>query len=307
MNKRIKCSADNILLILTLIGVAVGLTSGILLKKYFVFDESEEREKQLFIQYLGFLGELMMRSFTLVMIPVLLTSIISGITNLGSGQSGKVGSRAFLYYLLTTFIAILIGIVLVLLIEPGYAGDTKNDKNVTKQEFNGSMASTQVQFMDLLRNIVPNNIFEATIHVDYTEIHKDFNDHSKNLTGEKIFELSKKSSPNILGLVIVAIIIALIISKLGEKAKSLKNLIDALNDVVMKAIMYIMWFVPFGVASLISKAIYDMDTNLGDTMEQVAWYFATVFIGLMIHWFIVLPIIFFVIVRTNPYKYMPQR
>ena len=214
-----------------------------------------------------------------------------------------------LYYLLTTFIAILIGIILVLIIEPGYAGNTSNaknetDKNIVNQEFNSSLASTQVQFMDLLRNIVPKNIFEATIHVDYTEIHKDFSNHSKTLSGETIFKLSKKSSPNILGLVIVAIIMALIISKLGEKAKSLKNLIDALNDVVMKAIMYIMWFVPFGVASLISKAIYDMNTDLGDTMEQVAWYFATVLIGLMIHWFIVLPIIFIVVVRTNPYKYI---
>jgi Na+/H+-dicarboxylate symporter len=96
----------------------------------------------------------------------------------------------------------------------------------------------------------------------------------------------------------------MIISKLGETGKPLKNIIDVLNDIVMAGIMYIMWFVPFGVASLISKAIFAMDTNLEETMNQVAWYFATVLIGLMIHWFIVLPIIFFAVVRTNPYTYM---
>lgn len=299
-----KCTSDNILLILTLIGVATGLASGIILKKYLIFSVDEERKKQLFIQYLGFLGELMMRSFTLVMIPVLITSIISGITNMGSGQSSKVGSRAFLYYLLTTFIAIINGIILVLIIKPGVSSAVSQNSTLTEQPFNGSMASTQVQFMDLFRNIVPSNIFAATISVDYTEIHPDFKNSSETLIGEKIFKKSTKSSPNILGLVIVAIIVAMIISKLGEKGKPLKNIIDVLNDIVMAGIMYIMWFVPFGVASLISKAIFAMDTDLEETMNQVAWYFATVFIGLMIHWFIVLPIIFFVVVRTNPYTYM---
>ena len=296
-----KCSADNILLMMTLAGVAVGLLSGIFLKKYLVIED--ERNKQLFLQYLGFLGELMMRSFTLVMIPVLITSIISGITNLGSGQSGKVGSRAFLYYLITTFVAILIGIILVLIIQPGVSRSAETSKQPISNS-TGSMASTQVQFMDLLRNIVPKNIFAATVSVDYTKIHPNFLNSSKNLTGENIFSLSTKSSPNVLGLVIVAIVIALIIAKLDEKVRSLKNVIDAMNEVVMKAIMYIMWFVPFGVASLIAKAIFAMDTSFGETIGQVAWYFATVMIGLLIHWFIILPIIFFAIVRKNPYSYM---
>ena len=165
----IKCTSDNILLILTLIGVATGLSSGIILKKFLIFSGEEERKKQLFIQYLGFLGELMMRSFTLVMIPVLMTSIISGITNLGSGQSSKIGSRAFLYYLSTTFIAIINGIILVLIIKPGVSSETLQNATSTEHTLNGSMASTQVQFMDLFRNIVPSNIFAATISVDYTE------------------------------------------------------------------------------------------------------------------------------------------
>ena len=80
----------------------------------------------------------------------------------------------------------------------------------------------------------------------------------------------------------MTIIVAMIISKLGEKGKPWKNIIDVLNDVVMAGIMYIMWLVPIGVASLISEAIFTMDTDMEETMNQVAWYFATVFIGLMV-------------------------
>lgn len=86
---------DNKLLIFTVLGVIAGLIVGALLYSFVKIEDT--RKDALFIECLNFPGELMMRAFKLVMIPILITSIISGVTNLGTQNSGNIGKLAFLY------------------------------------------------------------------------------------------------------------------------------------------------------------------------------------------------------------------
>ena len=89
---------ENVLLFTIILGVAFGLGLGVLLKFYVDWDAYDVRDRQLYVIYLGFAGEIMMRAFKMIMIPILILSIVSGITNMGSENSGTIGKVAFIYY-----------------------------------------------------------------------------------------------------------------------------------------------------------------------------------------------------------------
>ena len=150
------CLKQNLLLLGTILGCAVGFSLGLTLRsKTFTYPENEI----LFLNLISLPGELMMRAFKFLMIPILMTSIISGISNLGSVNSGRASIYAFGYYIVTTVIALFLGILLVLVIKPGF------DENAPVAIRNSSRNSyqTKLQFLDLARNLVPNNIILPVI------------------------------------------------------------------------------------------------------------------------------------------------
>lgn len=275
---------------------------GMILRNTVIYEEGEERERALFIMYIGFLGELMMRSFKMIIIPLLMASIISGITNLGGTMSGVLAKRAFTYFMGTTVMAVVLGIVLVQTIRPG---DMKLDglKNATEPEkpFH-PIPMTELQFMDLARSLVPKNIFLSTVAVEQTKAHPDY---TKQGHIDRPFSTNPKlGSPNILGLVGLAIIIAGLMTKLGDKVRPIKVLVDAFSEIILLAVHYIMWAVPVGVMSLIAKCIYEMEGDIMNLVKSLGLYMATVMIGLLIHWFIILPAIYWFVVRKNPFSFM---
>jgi solute carrier family 1 (high affinity glutamate transporter) protein 2 len=94
----------------------------------------------------------------MLILPLIVSSIISSLAQLDAHSSGKMGIRALIYYLGTTLIAAIVGIILVLTIRPGSRGN----KVDFKPESKSAEARTIDTILDLFRNLFPDNIVEAT-------------------------------------------------------------------------------------------------------------------------------------------------
>ena len=148
------CLRANWLTIATVIGVCAGLALGFGLQAR---DQAwSEREAM----YIGYIGELFLNMLKCIIIPLIIPSLIVAVGSLDAAMAGKIGLRAVVYYLSTTIIAVILGIILVMTIKPGDRTDTDYYGDAPEASSNVTTADT---LMDLLRNAFPPNIIQATM------------------------------------------------------------------------------------------------------------------------------------------------
>ena len=135
---------ENINLVATIIAVILGISMGFLLRAHFEFNENQ-------ISYFGFLGQLFLRMLKFLILPLIATSLISGIASLGSNSAGKIAVRALIYYFSTTITAVVIGIILVILIKPGVGKGSDSDKNMRLPIDTTKTLTTHDTLLDLIR------------------------------------------------------------------------------------------------------------------------------------------------------------
>lgn len=123
--KTIKLLKESAFLLFLLIGIISGIVIGILIKHFDPEFYKDKRE----VMYLGFPGDLLLRMLKCMIIPLIVTSLISGMAAIPGKASGRMGGFAVLYYLITTFMAVLLGILLVATIKPGEKGKKTADGN----------------------------------------------------------------------------------------------------------------------------------------------------------------------------------
>ncbi|XP_038049201.1 excitatory amino acid transporter 2-like [Patiria miniata] len=140
---------QNLLLLFTLVGVIMGIVLGLVLR---LAEPSEDA-----ILLIGFPGDILMRLLKMLILPLIVASLISGLTGLDTKESGKLGLRALVYYSVTTCIAVIIGIILVLSIHPG-----KAETKASLGQFGKKQDMTTMDaILDLLRNMMPVNLVQA--------------------------------------------------------------------------------------------------------------------------------------------------
>ncbi|XP_042703620.2 excitatory amino acid transporter 1-like isoform X5 [Chrysemys picta bellii] len=98
------------------------------------------------IKYFSFPGELLMRMLQMLVLPLIVSSLVTGMASLDGKASGKMGLRAVVYYMVTTIIAVFIGILMVIIIHPG-----KGSKDKLHREGKIEQVQTTDAFMDLVR------------------------------------------------------------------------------------------------------------------------------------------------------------
>ncbi|XP_077332422.1 excitatory amino acid transporter 1-like isoform X2 [Lithobates pipiens] len=108
---------------------------------------------------------------------------------------------------------------------------------------------------------------------------------------------------NALGLVVFSMCFGLVIGNMKEKGRALKEFFDCLNEAIMRLVAIIIWYAPIGIMFLISGKILEMD-DLLVMGGQLGMYTITVIIGLLIHAVIVLPLLFFIVTRRNPWPFI---
>ncbi|XP_016120184.1 excitatory amino acid transporter 2-like, partial [Sinocyclocheilus grahami] len=140
----------NLLLTLTVLGVITGSVAGILLRYVSPLPADV-------IMVIAFPGDILMRMLKMVILPLIISSLITGLAGLDAKSSGRLGTRAMVYYMSTTIIAAVLGVILVLLIHPG---NPKLKANLGEGKKNDEVSSLDA-FFDLIRNLFPENLVQA--------------------------------------------------------------------------------------------------------------------------------------------------
>ncbi|XP_064617190.1 excitatory amino acid transporter 3-like [Liolophura sinensis] len=309
----------NLLLVLLILAMFLGIGMGAGLR--YVQPPFNSRQ----IMYLRFPGDLLMQMLKMLILPLIVSSLISGLAALDTRSSGRIGLRAVVYYMTTTLAAVILGIILVVAIRPGDYGRKDNiERSGEAKNVNPADA-----MLDLVRVMFPDNLIQACFSRTVTEQIPVNQTDDVNLTSvanmsvfvEQTSDLiqnatNKTAAPqefepklvtvdgiNIMGLVVFSIFFGIIIGRMGEKGRPLVELFDSLNIATMKLISLVIWYSPIGVTFLIAAKVVEMEDPEA-VIQQIGMYALTVLSGLAIHGLIVLPLLYFVIVRKNPFKYL---
>ncbi len=219
-------------------------------------------------------GTIFINLLKLIAVPLIIVSLISGVSNLTDiSKLSRIGFKTLGFYILTTVIAITVGLIIVNISNPGKVFPEEKASEFN-QKYASNVKEKQSQAAELkevsplqpLVDIVPSNFFNA------------LTDNTKML--QVIFFAI------LFGIAMVFIP--------AEKVKPVKDLIDGLNDVVLKIIDIIMKMAPFGVFALIAALIVDVaGDHPKDTLSLFAalgLYALTVILGLLIMIFVIYPI-----------------
>ena len=139
--KILRIMRKNLLLILLLLSLVIGIGLGAALRT--VNPPFDTRA----VFYLRFPGDLLMNMLKMLILPLIISSLISGLSSLDARASGKMGLRAVIYYLTTTFLAVIVGIVLTVSIQPGKRGGEPDELSEGEER----VVNTADTFLDLLR------------------------------------------------------------------------------------------------------------------------------------------------------------
>lgn len=284
---------SNLLTILTIAGVVLGGVLGFCLRA----GKDNWTERQ--IMYVNFLGDIFLRMLKALILPLILSSLVSAIANLDLSLSGKIAARAIIYYLTTTFLAVVLGIILVTLIRPGdnSTGGSKmapgNLRNIT----------TDDTLLDLVRSMFPPNLVEACIKQHRTLLIPPKTNPNERDLSKWLIRSESVDGTNILGLVVFSAVLGITLAKIGEEGRPMTNFFQAMMSAMMTITTWVIWLSPVGIFFLVASKIVEMD-DFGQTMSQMGMYFATVFIGIIIQGFIFLPTIYFIMTRKNPIKFI---
>ncbi|XP_016079547.1 PREDICTED: excitatory amino acid transporter 1 isoform X1 [Miniopterus natalensis] len=302
----------NAFVLLTVTAVIVGTILGFTLRPY----KMTYRE----VKYFSFPGELLMRMLQMLVLPLIISSLVTGMAALDRKASGKMGMRAVVYYMTTTIIAVVIGIIIVIIIHPG-----KGTKENMHREGKIIQVTAADAFLDLIRNMFPPNLVEACFKQFKTSYEKrSFKvpvQSNETLVGavinnvseamETLSKITEEMIPvpgsvngvNALGLVVFSMCFGFVIGNMKEQGQALRDFFDSLNEAIMRLVAVIMWYAPLGILFLIAGKIVEME-DMGVIGGQLAMYTVTVIIGLLIHAVIVLPLLYFLVTRKNPWVFI---
>ncbi|KAI6653553.1 excitatory amino acid transporter 4 isoform 2 [Oopsacas minuta] len=288
----LKLIKSNLLVIFTITAVFSGLMLGIILQQFHIDNQG--------LMIIGFPGEILLRLLKLLIVPLIITSIITGITSLEIKSSSKIALRGLTYYFSTTLFAILLGLILVVTIKPGLRNEAP--AFLEESPLGAETRSTVDAALDMIRNLFPDNFVKACFTNTKTVYsYRLTNGTNGTVTNTTMRELSDTSGINMSGLVCIAFIIGIALLTMKEEGESLIALIKVSNTLVMKLVICVLWYSPIGILSLIAKNVAETD-DIGQMLEQLGWLILTVLLGLSIHGFITLPLLYVIISMRNPFK-----
>lgn len=224
-------------------------------------------------------GQLFLTALRMIIVPLVLASVIMGITSLGDVRRiGGVGLRTIGYYALTTALAVLLGVILVVAIEPGEGMNAVfGEADTADAKMESIRAMSNIGISDLVLSMLSSNIMESIAR------------------GE------------MLPIIVFALVFGGILTTLGEKGKPVIAFFDGVNEAMMKFVGLIMWIAPIGVFGLVASkfgAATLEPGGIGRMIEGVGKYSATVLIALFIHAFLSLFVVCAVLARRNPLQYI---
>jgi len=239
--------------------IAIALVVGVILGFF-----SIEFGFQAFVtSKIAILGDIFIRALRMVIVPLIVSSIISGVTSIGSGRSlGRMGLKTFGYYISTSLLAILVGLFLVNLLRPGVGADV--GLQATPEELQANVE----KIGDTLLGIIPTNPLRAMVE------------------------------GQMLPTIFFSLLFGLFVLKSPDPYRTqLTDFFQGVFKVMMRMTQLVIRFAPVGVFALIAKIIAQTGFQV---FVPLATYMVTVAAGLVIHAVVTLPALLYFIGGINP-------
>ncbi|MEW6411964.1 MAG: cation:dicarboxylase symporter family transporter [Candidatus Zixiibacteriota bacterium] len=205
---------------------------------------------------ISFVGQLFLNALRLVVIPLVIAAVIVGVAAMADvGRVSRTVGKTLLYFAVTSAIAVLIGLGLVTLIQPG-AG-VSADSAVIPPEV---LSVTSFSISQLLGSIIPSNLFAAG------------------------------AVGNLLGLIIFAVFFGVVLIPMGDRGKVIIDFLRAVNQAIMKIVTMLIWVAPLGVLSLVGTAVAENALSMDSMLGSLGLYSLTLAIAFLIHAAVILPL-----------------
>lgn len=217
----------------------------------------------------AWLGDLFLTALKMLIIPLIIAAVISGVASLGDVRKlGRIGGATLAYYLFTTGMAVLIGLVMVNLIQPGVGlefGNGEIPQQVLEKE------ATTVT--DILMSLITPNLIDAAAHTQ------------------------------LLPLIVFSILFSAALTTVGERGAHVIAFFEGVNDAMMKLVIWLMYLAPVGIFALVAARLGKAGGGEQFLAEisAVGLHVVTVLSGLAVHFVVLLLILFFVAGRGADY------
>ncbi|UCD64644.1 MAG: cation:dicarboxylase symporter family transporter, partial [Candidatus Zixiibacteriota bacterium] len=213
----------NIILVGMIAGAVLGLMGGLWLGN--------------FMLSIKFLGTIFLNALKMVVVPLVVASIIIGVTSLGDIRKlGRTAGKTLAYYMATTGFSVLVGIILVNLIRPG---DGVPPIGAEVPEFVAAKGGT---IIDVIVGLVPDNVFGAAA------------------TGQ------------ILPLIVFSLLFGGVLTMIGEKGKPVIAFLEGINAAIMKIVLLIIYFAPIGILALIGGIVAQNRASVDELITALGLY-----------------------------------
>ncbi|POP51945.1 dicarboxylate/amino acid:cation symporter [Zhongshania marina] len=225
----------------------------------------------------AFLGTMFLNALKMLIVPLVMSSIISGMAGVGGDKLEKLGGKTLLFYASSSLVAILIGLAVVNVIAPG-SGDNQalaatissNDPELsdTLSKVEGRGASDIVQ---VFVRMVPTNVVNAA------------------------------ANSEMLGLIFFSLLFGFFLARSkSEHAKTLTHFWQGVMDIMTEITMWVMRFAPIGVFGLVAKTV--AITGFA-AFKPMLLFFFTALLALLIHAFVALPLVLKYVAGVSPKKH----
>jgi len=215
------------------------------------------------------LGLLFLKALKMMIVPLVTASMIVGVAGLGDVRKlGRLGGTALVYFIVTTGIAVVIGLVLVNLIRPG-EGVSLGELVVPAH----IVAKEDFALSDLVLALVSDNIVASMANLE------------------------------LLPVIVFSLVFGAVLTTLGPVGEPVIAFFHGVNEAIMKMVMLLMLVAPIGIFGLVAGR-FGRAGNIGELIGGVGWYMVTVLLALGLHALVVLPAILWFFGRRNPWRYM---
>jgi len=235
-----------------------------------------------FYSIYDFIGTMFLNALKMIIVPLIVSSIIVGVAGIGGTHGlARLGGRTIIYYMTTSLFAILIGLVIVNMIEPGIVNGEpakaltsvpESEIEQIQSKVSGKDASS---IADVFLGMFPPNIVSAA------------------------------ANGKMLGLIMFSLLFGFFITRIDEAYASAQyNFWQGLYLVMLKITELVIKFAPIGVFGLVGKVIAGMDSeSLDEMLNALFWFTFSVISALAIHVIVVMPLLLKYVARVSPLKH----
>ena len=235
----------------------------------------------LFLDVFRFIGTLFLNALKMIIVPLIFSSIIVGIAGMGHGDGlGRLGGKTLLYYLVTSLLAILTGLLFVNLFQPGIIDGTPARALLGLDAGQAAVAAEKVgqrgvgDIADVFLSMVPPNIVAAA------------------------------ANGQMLGLIVFSLLFGFFMTRIdATHAATQRSFWEGVYQTMMKITDLIMKFAPLGVFGLVAKVVAEISPDQLDEMaSSLGRFFLAVILALATHVLLTLPLLLRFIGRVNPWR-----